>query len=124
MKRKEDKTLEMTFSKNLRSKMDEFGVSTEDLEQDGVVAGSSVRKYLEGEVLPTLRTCYRIAEYFCCSVDWLCGMSDLDEDADYIRQNTNAMQREYDKKREEFYSALDAMSSVDDSEAPWGRLNV
>ena len=117
MKRPEDKPLERSFAERLRIKMDEYGYSTEDFELDSVCASSSMRKYLEGVSLPTLRTAYRIADYLGTTLDYLCGFDDITSD------EQNVLSNEYDAKREAFYSALDNMK-MDDSEAPWGRLNV
>lgn len=44
------------------------------------IAGSSIREWLRGESIPSLANALKIADYFCCSLDFLSGRSEKDEE--------------------------------------------
>lgn len=110
-----DSVLESIFARRLETAMLDMGVGAEEFDYDNICSAPTIKRYLNGDCLPTLRTVWRIADYLGVSVDYLCGMDDTDEDDILDEEITNELTDAYNKKRDEFYDKFD-------SEAPWGTL--
>lgn len=111
MRRSDDIRIEETLCYRLKDIMRDKGIGPEDFELAGVCVKTSIEAYLNMTRLPTLRTLYRIARYLGVSVDWLCGMDEM---------NTNTPTVD---PRDKFYEALDKVNPENyESEAPWGIL--
>ncbi|MBR5299005.1 MAG: helix-turn-helix transcriptional regulator [Bacteroidales bacterium] len=82
--------VDIYFPRRLQDLMDEQCLEPKDLEFAGVVSASSVKEYLDGGRLPSLRTIIHIAEFFNVELDWLCGRGSDDweqaEDISYDPQ--------------------------------------
>lgn len=61
------------FGRRLNAALIEHGLTGQDLEDAGVVSASSVKDYIDGEVIPNLRTTCRIADFLGVDLNWLCG---------------------------------------------------
>ena len=68
------------FPQRLKELMDEHDLRSEGLANKSGVAGSSIRAILRGEALPTLSSAVKLADYFCCSLDYLVGRTDKIEE--------------------------------------------
>lgn len=73
------------FPIRLQKIMDERGVSAKDLEDTGIISASSIKSYVDGEVVPNLRTLCRVAEFLNVSIDWLCGVNE-EANFDFLEQ--------------------------------------
>lgn len=60
-------------SKRLRVLMAEADISTAQLAAKAGVSVDSVRKYLRGEMMPTLETAYKLAAALGCTPNDLCA---------------------------------------------------
>ncbi len=49
--------------------------------QDGLYVSQSVlSRYEHGLVFPTIERVFELANLYGCSIDWLCGMKEVDDD--------------------------------------------
>ncbi len=73
------------FSETLAELMNIQSLTATSLARILSIDRSSISKYLRKEVLPTLNYAVKIADYFCCSLDYLLGMTDFYEKREYIK---------------------------------------
>lgn len=69
-------TVDVYFRDRLEELLRERGLDPKDLEDMNVISATQVKKYLDRENIPNLRTACRLAEFFDVSLDWLCGIDD------------------------------------------------
>ena len=67
------------FSERLKELMAERDMRSETLAREAHIAGSSIRSWLRGASFPTYKSAVKLADFFCCSLDFLAGMSDTFE---------------------------------------------
>lgn len=68
------------FPQRLKDLMSEHEISPEALAQEVGVYGSSVRDWMNGTSLISLSHAEKLADFFCCSLDYLAGLTDVYED--------------------------------------------
>ena len=66
----------MDFSERLSELRFENEISVEELAKQAGVATSTCYHYLDGTHSPDLKILVNIANYFCCSLDFLVGLTD------------------------------------------------
>ena len=54
-------------------------MSSEELAKRTGIAGSSIRAWLRKETVPSYDKLIAVADFFCCSLDFLAGRCDVDE---------------------------------------------
>ena len=65
------------FAKRLKLMRKRRKISANVLSQLCGLSPSVVSKYERGEIMPTLGVLVELAEFFDCSLDYLCGLSDI-----------------------------------------------
>ena len=63
------------FAESLRDLIDEKGLSLRELERVCGVSSSQFSRYLKG-VVPTIEISIKLANFFGCSIDFLCGLTE------------------------------------------------
>ena len=61
------------FPERLKELMDEREIRSEQLAQRANLAGSSIRSWLRGKSVPNFQSAVKLADHFCCSLDFLAG---------------------------------------------------
>lgn len=74
----------MDFLSNFSERLSELmyfheEMTSEALAKQTKIAGSGIRAWLRGETVPNYDNLIAVADYFCCSLDFLTGRTDLDE---------------------------------------------
>lgn len=67
------RNFEYYFPRRLEEALTMRGYDEKTLEDLGVISQSSIRSYIQGEVVPNLRTAVKLAEFLDVSLDFLCG---------------------------------------------------
>ena len=65
------------FAQRLKLMRKRRKISANVLSQLCGLSPSVVSKYERGEMVPTLGVLVELAEFFDCSIDYLCGLSDI-----------------------------------------------
>ncbi len=64
------------LSERLKELMEERELRSETLAKEAGIAGSSIRSWLRGASVPTFESAVKLADFFCCPLDFLAGRSE------------------------------------------------
>ena len=69
------------FSERLKELMSEREeMKSEQLAKEARISGSSIRSWIRGQSVPSFQSAVKLADYFCCSLDYLVGRTDKFEE--------------------------------------------
>lgn len=68
------------LSVRLKDLMSEREIKTECLSSEIGIVSSAIRAWLRGDKLPTLKNVISLADYFCCSLDYITGREEKFEE--------------------------------------------
>jgi len=86
------------ISLNLKELCIEFGINLKRLAKEIGISDSLLYKYASSTTIPTVKNAIKIANYFNCSLNYLFGLSELDNQPNINNSfNTTTFYNQYDK---------------------------